>query len=132
MNEIIKSTITGKGQVHLYSSGIMHQTYEKGVNLNYQDSLDEFEIYKDGYCNEKHRPILVDLENVKTVSKESRGIYSSKETVKFFTAAALLVGNPVSRIMGNFYLGINKAAMPVRMFTNKDEAISWLKGFIKD
>ena len=132
MDEIIKSTKTGKGQVCLYSSGIMHQTYERGIDLEFQDSLDEFKTYKDGYCDEKTRPILVDLDNLKTVSKESRGIYSSEETVKFFTAAALLVGNPVSRIIGNFYLGINKTAMPVKMFTKKDEAITWLKGFIND
>ena len=132
MEEIIKSNKTGKGLVRLYASGIMHQTYEKGVELEFRDSLDEFAIYKDGYCNEKTRPILVDLENLKTVSKESRGIYSSKETSRFFSAAALLVGNPVSRILGNFYLGINKTAMPVKMFTNKDEAFAWLKTFIND
>jgi hypothetical protein len=132
MEEIVKSTKTGKGMVRIYASGVMHQTYEPGVDLNYQDSIDEFEIYKDGYCSEVRRPMLVDLDNEKTVSKESRGIYSSAETVKYLTAAALLVGNPVSRIMGNFYLGINKAAMPVKMFTKKAEAITWLKGFIKD
>ena len=76
--------------------------------------------------------MLVELDNVKTVSKESRGVYSSEETSKYLSAAALLVGNPVSRIIGNFYLGINKTAMPVKMFTSSKEAIAWLKSFIKD
>ena len=126
MDEVIKSTKTSKGLVRLYDSGIMHQIYDKGTELEYQDTLDEFEIYKDGYCHEQARPILVELDNLKKVSKESRGIYSSNKTVEYFSGAALLVGNPVSRIIGNFYLGINKTSMPVRMFTKRNEALAWL------
>jgi len=74
----------------------------------------------------------VELDNLITVSKESRGVYSSQESNNYFSAAALLVGNPVSRIIGNFYMGINKTAMPIKMFTDKDQAITWLKGFIID
>jgi len=46
------------------------------------------------------------------------------------SAAALIVSNPVSRIMGNFYMGINKTKMPIRMFTRVDEAKKWLKDFL--
>ncbi len=132
MDEVIKSTKTGKGLVRLYSSGIMHQTYDRGAELAYKDTMEEFERYEDGYCDKMIRPILVDLDNVKKVSKESRGVYSSQKTAKYFSAAALLVGNPVSRIMGNFYLGISKTSMPVKMFTTKEEAIAWLKTFTTD
>lgn len=78
------------------------------------------------------RPLLVDINNIKAVSKESRGIYSSEETAKYLSAAALLVGNPVSRIIGNFYLGINKTCMPVKMFADTDKAFAWLKTFLPE
>jgi hypothetical protein len=132
MSEIIKSADTGKGTVYLYGIGILHQVYNPGVELDYQDSLKEFEIYKTDFCDQTSRPILVDLDNVRRVSKESRGIYSSDDSAEIFSAAALLVGNPVSRIMGNFYMGINKTPMPIKMFTKKDEAFKWLKTFIKE
>lgn len=129
MEKVIKSDKTGKGLVRLYDNGIMHQTYDSGSELVYQDSLDEFELYQKGYCDNTRRPILVELDNVRTVSKESRGVYSSPDTAEYFSAAALLVGNPVSRIIGNFYLGISKTSMPVRMFTEREEAIAWLTNF---
>lgn len=130
MEKVIKSTDTGLGQVRLYSNGIMHQTYKDGAGISKTDSDKEMEIYRNEYCNHGKRPMLVDLNNVKSVSKESRGIYSSEETAKYLFAAALLIGNPVSRIIGNFYLGINKTCMPVKMFTGSDEAVTWLKTFL--
>ncbi len=131
MDEVVKSTQTGIGKVCLYKSGIMHQTYKDNAEISMKDSAAEMEIYMKEYCSEKRRPILVDINNLKSVSKESRGIYSSKETARYLSAAALLVGNPVSQIIGNFYLGINKTIMPVKMFTRSDEALAWLKTFLK-
>jgi hypothetical protein len=130
MEEVIKSTDTGKGTVRLYRNGIMHQTYQDLAELIHEDSQAEMEIYEKEYCQEGPHPMLVDITNVKTVSKESRGIYSSEKTAEYLRAAALIVGNPVSRIMGNFYLGINRTAMPVRMFTDAEEAMDWLKTFL--
>ena len=132
MHKVIKTTDTGKGMVRLYGNGIMHQTYVDGAELTIEDSTLELEIYRKEYCTEVKRPILVDINNIKTVSKESRGIYSSEETAECISAAALLIGNPVSRIMGNFYLGINKTLMPVKMFTSSEDAISWLITFIQE
>lgn len=130
MTKIIKSTPTGKGEVKIYRSGIMHQTYEDNVELYSKDSQAEFEIYRKEYCQKTPRPILVDIRNIKSVSRESRNIYSSQETGELLSAAALLIGNPVSRIIGNFYLGINKTVMPVRMFTSDREAGDWLKNYL--
>ncbi len=131
MEEVIKSTDTRISTIRLYRSGIMHQTYEDKAEIFMKDSSAEMEIYKTEYCNGQRRPILVDITNLKSVSKESRGIYSSPETARFLSAAALLVGNPVSRIIGNFYLGINKTSIPVKIFTRKNDAVSWLKTFLE-
>ena len=74
----------------------------------------------------------MDIRNVKTVSKESRSIYSSEDTGRCLSAAALLIGNPVSRIIGNFYLGINKTIMPVKLFNSEEDAFAWLKTFLPE
>jgi hypothetical protein len=132
MLEIIRETDTGKGAVRLYANGIMHQTYRERVSILKEDTDREIEIYKNEYCQELNRPILVDLTNIKATSRESRGIYSSPDTAKIFRAAALLIGNPVSQIMGNFYMGINKPAMPVKMFTDPNKAMEWLTKFLKE
>ncbi len=130
MDEILIESSTGSGIIRLYNSGIMYQTYKDGSELKKEDSDHEMMLYRKKFCKDTSRPILVELDNVKTVSKESRAIYSSPETAEVISAAALLVGNPVSRIIGNFYLGLNKSVMPVKMFTNRDEAFLWLKTFL--
>ena len=40
---------------------------------------------------------------------------------------AVLVGHPVSRVLGNFFLGISRPAYPTRLFTDPAAAIGWLK-----
>ena len=54
---------------------------------------------------------------------------SSLEATKYLTAAALIIANPVSRIIGNFFMGLNKTAFPFQLFTNQEEALKWLKSF---
>jgi hypothetical protein len=132
MEEVVKSRKTGKGMIHLYRNGIMHQTYNKGVHLSGQDSEKELKVYMEEFCADTRRPILVELNEIKSVSKESRRIYSSEKTAKYLSAAALLVGSPVSRIIGNFYQGINKTYMPVKLFTRTKEAVAWLKTFLAE
>ena len=121
---------TSQGEVWSDKDGILYQVYSPGAELELEDSLGELRVYKTEYCKEIKRPIVVDITNVKTVSKKARDIYSSDETANTLSAAALIVGNPVSRIMGNFYMGINKTIMPVRMFTSTREAKKWLKDFL--
>ncbi len=110
--------------------GILYQDYPPGTELGIEDSLNELMVYQTTFCKETKRPIVVNITNIKRVSKESRDIYSSEEMGGLISAAALIVGNPVSRIMGNFYMGISKTKMPVRMFTRTYEAKKWLKDFL--
>jgi hypothetical protein len=41
-------------------------------------------------------------------------------------AFAILIDSSVSRVVGNFFLGINKPAVPTKLFTNEKEAVKWL------
>jgi hypothetical protein len=46
-----------------------------------------------------------------------------------YSACALLVGSAVSKVLANFFMGLNKPKKPTRMFTSQDEAIHWLEGY---
>ena len=123
---IIQESETVKGRVYLYKSGIIHQVYDDNADLVMNDSLKEIEIYTREFCTENKRPILVDITNIRSVDKGARGIYTSNKAASIISKAALLVGNPVSRIIGNFYLGLNKTHFPVKMFTSENDALEWL------
>jgi hypothetical protein len=79
----------------------------------------------------KRRPLLVDMRNLKAQSREVRAYYTGPETMKLNLAVAILVDSPMSRVIGNFFLGFNKMDLPTQLFRSEDEALAWLKGFLE-
>ena len=77
----------------------------------------------------KRVPVLVDLRRVKSMSREARTYFSGVETSRTESAAALLVGSPLTRAIGNFFLGLNRPCFPTRLFTSEEDALAWLHGF---
>lgn len=75
-------------------------------------------------------PILVNLKQIKSISKEARDHFSMKNRVPGVSAVAMLVRSPVSRVIGNFFIGINKSVVPTKLFTDESEVVSWLKQFV--
>jgi hypothetical protein len=75
------------------------------------------------------RPVLVDLRQLRAMKREARMYFAGPETAKVECAAALLVGSPLTRATGNFFLGLNKPLFPTRLFTSEEEAIAWLSTF---
>lgn len=50
----------------------------------------------------------------------------SAENDAVTTQVALVAKSPVERMIANFFLGLNKPQVPVRMFTDPDKARAWL------
>jgi len=78
-----------------------------------------------------HRPcsVLVDMRRIRDIDREARLHYASPEAARRVLAVGLLVGSPLSRAIGNFFLALNKPPMPCRMFSSEAEALRWLRGF---
>ncbi|CAN5154250.1 hypothetical protein BH09BAC5_BH09BAC5_28610 [soil metagenome] len=74
-------------------------------------------------------PVLVDLKEIKSISKEARDHFSMRGRKPNVTAIAMLVGSPLSKIIGNFFLGLNKPIVPTKMFNTDMDAIKWMKKF---
>ncbi|WP_437321352.1 DUF7793 family protein [Sorangium sp. So ce385] len=77
------------------------------------------------------RPVLVDIRAQKTVDRAAREYFAGAEAAKGHCALALLVDSPVSKAIGNFFLGLSQAPVPRKLFTSEDEAIGWLRGFLR-
>lgn len=74
-------------------------------------------------------PVLVDLRSIRAQSAEARAVFAGPEALRVSTAVGLLIGSPISRVLGNFYLGFNKPLTPSRLFTSVADARSWLATF---
>jgi hypothetical protein len=78
----------------------------------------------------RRRPLLVDLREAKSQTAEARAYLAGPEGLAVSQAVGLLIGSPVSRVLGNFYLGLNKPSIPTRLFTSDEEALAWLRSFL--
>ncbi|HXC05105.1 MAG TPA: hypothetical protein VNZ86_10170 [Bacteroidia bacterium] len=58
------------------------------------------------------------------ITREMRNYYSNHEPLAL--AAAMIVRSPFQRILGNFFIGLNKVKVPIRLFTSDTEARTWL------
>ncbi|MES2288029.1 MAG: STAS/SEC14 domain-containing protein [Bacteroidota bacterium] len=74
-------------------------------------------------------PLLVNLMEIQSISKEARDHFSMQNRTPGVCAIAMLIRSPVSRVIGNFFLGMNRSAVPTKLFTVENEAVLWLKRF---
>ena len=77
-----------------------------------------------------HSPIFNDIRPISTIDRDSRQYFVGDEAGEVTSATALLVGSPISRVIGNFFIGLNRSQWPVRMFSEESEAMVWLEGFL--
>ena len=76
------------------------------------------------------RPLLVDMSRVRSISKEAREEYVKETEEPFVTAVALVTNSSVSRMIGNFFIGLNHGIVPARLFTDPGKAREWLLQYI--
>jgi hypothetical protein len=120
---------TNFAKIWIDDHGICHNEYIPETTLSLEESKNELKVISE-IADGNPIPILVYLINVKSIPRECRELYASEGTAKIISGAALLIGSPVSRVIGSFFLGLNKPRVPVKLFTSKSDAIKWLLKFI--
>ena len=75
----------------------------------------------------ERRPVLVDLREIKSQTREVRDYFAGHEdVVAACSRVAVLVASPVSRVIGNFFVKTTVQKMPNRLFTDEASAVNWL------
>ena len=78
----------------------------------------------------KKRPLLLDMSRIKMIDHAARDYYAHNERREGSEkAVALVVKSPLSRMFGNFFLGLNKPVVPTKLFNDQGKAVAWLKRF---
>jgi hypothetical protein len=75
-------------------------------------------------------PLLVDPRNIRSISKEAREHFSMNNRDSHVIAFAIIIDSPISKIIGNFFMLLNKPRVPARLFNSEENALKWLKGFL--
>ena len=126
-NKVIE---TGSSVIRMGEDGIIHIEYLPGAELALENVKEE-EAAAAKLANGKRFPILVDSRNLRSLSKEGRAYIEGEGGAKVSIATAVLITTPIGRIIGNFFMSINRPIYPVKLFTSEDEAIEWLRRYLK-
>lgn len=117
-NEKIKFT--------LRDDNILHTECFPNSIMTLEDGLESTRISAE-MVNYQPLPLLCDLKNVVKMTQECRKHFAGAEHAKTFSKCALIIPNPLSKMIGNFFLGLNKPLKPTRLFTSMEKGIEWLK-----
>ncbi len=120
--------VTKTAKIRLLDDGIVHVVNIPGSDIGLEEVKENINITE--IIGGKKRPLLVDISKVKSVSREAREYFVSSEGAEIISGCAMLVGSPMSREIGNFFLDLTKLAYPIKLFTSEAEALMWLKNFI--
>lgn len=116
---------TKKIKFRIGADNILHTECYPNTVMTLEDGV-ESTVISALMVNHSPRPLLCDLTNVVRMTRECRTHFASAQHAATFSRAALIVTSPISKVIGNFFLGLNKPVKPTRLFTNKEEALRWL------
>lgn len=117
---------------HEIENGILLSTYKNGLEINLSVAkkiLSSRLAFSGNNCF----ITLIDGRKLKSIDWEARKYFNSEEGRKGIIAAAFLGGSLFTTNLGNFFLKVTYArrSFPVRLFTNKEEALKWLEKYKK-
>lgn len=107
--------------------GVLFFVYKPGTHMNLEAAK---QVVKDRLAvqNGESYPVFCDMRGVRDSDKPARD-YLAKEGSSLVRSVAVLTDSPVTKIMLNFYLTISKPLIPTKMFTDRNQALQYLKHF---
>lgn len=119
---------TRSSRVWLDDEGIIQEVVNPGSVLDLADAKESIAA-EAKFAQGRRLPLLVDMSQVKSISRAARTVYA-KEGPTIVCAVALVVGSPLNRMIGNFFLGLNRPLIPLRLFSSTADAAAWLRQFL--
>ncbi len=105
--------------------GVLYVELFPGNEIGLEDSKEHTAATEKLTKGAMHCAFIKALGNI-DISSEARKHGSNPEIQEKLIAQAVLVNSLATRIAGNFYIRFNKPPKPTRIFTNPEDAKSWL------
>ncbi len=108
--------------------GIARTKVKPGSEVVLEDAQANSVVVNGFYIDRKY-PLLIDARGIKSITRDARNFFTTNGRKTNTLAFAILIDSSVSKVVGNFFLGINKPAVPTKLFSDEDSAVEWLKKF---
>lgn len=117
--------ITGeKFRIWLRSDGIVEIQWAPHVPSDIDDARAVIDAMSE-LTGHRAAPMLVHTTDAGPQSRDARMEFIRRQEV--VAAVALVVGNPLSRMMATFFINVSKPDVPIRLFEDETAALAWLK-----
>lgn len=104
--------------------GIVELAWAPHIPSGLEDAVAAIEAMSE-LMGGKPGSLLVHTENAGPQDRAARMEFIRRQEV--VAAVALLVGNPLSRMMATFFINVSRPDVPIRLFEDADAAGAWLK-----
>lgn len=78
----------------------------------------------------KRIPILISGGKYSTTNVDVMKFLAKNENMPYSKVSAYITNSISQKLLGNFYMKINKPERPTRFFNTKEDAVIWLKQYI--
>jgi hypothetical protein len=120
--------VTRTEKIWLGDDGIIRAVCHPGLVTNLEDAQDNVRAFAQAAGGRRRLAVIDIRPHAAAVTREAREYYAGPENAKVVLAVALLVRSSVGRLLGNFFLGINKTQFPLKLYAEPEPALEWLKG----
>lgn len=110
----------------LLEDQILENIIKPGVTIEIEDMWKIKEANMKLIADKKYC-ILVTSHYLADISKEARELAAGIDFQMNTLAKALLVETTGHRIVGNFYIKVNKPAIKTKIFSDRNKAMEWLR-----
>jgi hypothetical protein len=130
---MIQSTevFTSKCRITLLEPNLLENFVLDYAVIELADLLEAKKINQELTKGEPYVAILT-FGEMTEVTKEAREQIASHQHKQNTIAKAILVNNIGNRLLGNFYLSVNKPFIKTRLFTTRETALEWLRQELKN
>jgi hypothetical protein len=112
-----------------YEEDILHIEYQPNLSINLFVASEIIDLLKK-VCNKNNYCLVQDVSNLKWIDRESRDFFAREECTGLMKAWAYFSKNPIHKIMYLMYTSFSNPQAKTKFFTNKKDAIKWLKKYI--
>jgi hypothetical protein len=117
---------TSKCRITLLEPNLLENFVLDYAVIELEDLLEAKKINQELTNGEPYVAILT-FGDMTEVTKEAREQIASLQHKQNTIAKAILIKNIGERLLGNFYLSVNKPFIKTRLFTNRELALIWLR-----
>ena len=119
----------GHSVIKLREDGFVEIDCNNNHEYSVEDIKENWAYIKELAKKDKKMLVFSNMPEFTTASKETREFVAQGWHKDFIAAEAFVIQSLGQKILGNFFLNINKPIVPAKVFTNKEDALHWLGKF---